>query len=401
MAENNNVGTLVQMVQALLQAGEAREARAEERLARTEERHAEAMHEMMQDRIRREQGDLTAKDLARLALDMKSKCATFERGKDRWFDFEQLIRMEFRRQRIPDDLAKEVLWGAIVGKSSRIVIASMNPVQQKYQAMTFDQYIAEMAGKFTPASESIQMKSEYKSRKQGKMEDVQNYINEKYELYKMAYPHANAADMSDFYMEATKGVANRYVRSNLWAFEATSVEQYGQKAVFLAQVERQRIAYGDSDSTNMDGLVSVTKTMNVQPGAEAMEVDHLKAEVGEEDDEIGECECMALHEQGFRGPCYYCQRRGHMMRNCPRKSAGLPKVRTAGQGPSNTGRKWTPANKTQGGTKAREGTAYQKRVYPSAKRVNQVEEEDDEEERGATEETIEAEDEVGFLGETL
>jgi len=30
-----------------------------------------------------------------------------------------------------------------------------------------------------------------------------------------------------------------------------------------------------------------------------------------------------------------------------------------------------------------------------------VEEEDDEEERGATEETIEAEDEVGFLGETL
>jgi hypothetical protein len=128
--------------------------------------------------------------------------------------------------------------------------------------------------------------------------------------------------------------------------------------------------------------------MNIQPGAEAMEVDHLKAEVGEEDDEIGECECMALHEQGFRGPCYYCQRRGHMMRNCPRKSAGLPKIRTTGQGQSNTGRKWTPANKTQGGTKAREGATYQKKSYSPAKRVNQ-------------EETIEAEDEVGFLGETL
>jgi hypothetical protein len=90
-----------------------------------------------------------------------------------------------------------------------------------------------------------------------------------------------------------------------------------------------------------------------------------------------------------------------MMRNCPRKSAGLPKIRTTGQGQSNTGRKWTPANKTQGGTKTREGATYQKKSYSLAKRVNQVEEEDDEEERGATEETIEAEDEVGFLGETL
>ena len=38
---------------------------------------------------------------------------------------------------------------------------------------------------------------------------------------------------------------------------------------------------------------------------------------------------MALHEGGFRGPCYYCYRQGHMARNCPRKSAGLPKVTNA------------------------------------------------------------------------
>jgi len=396
----DRLDAVAEMVAAVIQAGENREARAKERLARAEERHAEAMQALRQERVRREQGELTDRELSKLALDMKTKCTTFERGRDRWFDFEQIIRMEFRRHRVPEDLAKEILWGAIVGKSSRIVIASMNPNQARYQAMTFDQYMAEMAGKFTPASESIQMKSEYKSRKQGKMEDVQNYINEKYELYKMAYPHANDADMSDFYIEATKGIANRYVRSNLWAFEATSVEQYSQKAVYWAQVERQRIAYGDSDSPSMDGLVSVTKTVNPQPGAEAMEIDHLKAE-GEEEDEAAECECMALHEQGFRGPCYYCQRRGHMLRNCPRKSAGLPKIRAANTGQGGMGRKWTPAAKTQGWNKAKEGAQSQKKQPAQFKRVNQVEEEDSEGEGGTEAEAVDHEEEVGFLGETL
>jgi hypothetical protein len=46
------------------------------------------------------------------------------------------------------------------------------------------------------------------------------------------------------------------------------------------------------------------------------------------DEEEGGCECMMLHEKGMRGVvCYYCQKRGHMLRNCNRKAAGLPRIK--------------------------------------------------------------------------
>ena len=46
---------------------------------------------------------------------------------------------------------------------------------------------------------------------------------------------------------------------------------------------------------------------------------------GKESDSEGECECAALYASGRGGPCYYCAREGHFLRNCPRKAAGLPR----------------------------------------------------------------------------
>ena len=48
-----------------------------------------------------------------------------------------------------------------------------------------------------------------------------------------------------------------------------------------------------------------------------MEVDALYSPDDYYDDlELG-CECVALHKGGFRGPCFFCQRQGHMQRTCP------------------------------------------------------------------------------------
>ena len=252
-----------------------------------------AQQARIQDAAAGDQEHRRRERLSKLALDIAGRCPTFERGKDRWVDFEQRARNLFRRHNVPDDIAKETLWNAITGRSSKIVVASMNPSNDTYVNMALDNYLAEMAGKFTPASESTQMKAEYKSRKQGKAEDVQNYINEKYELYKMAYPHANDLDMADFYQETTKGIANRAVRTNLWVYEPHNIAEYSQKAVFLAQVERQRIAFGDSDSTNMDGLVSVTKTVNPQYNPDAMEVDYLRQYGELDEDDVNVWPCMS------------------------------------------------------------------------------------------------------------
>ena len=88
---------------------------------------------------------------------------------------------------------------------------------------------------------------------------------------------------------------------------------------------------GDSVSRSMAGLVPVTQAVKNQEdevprGVDPMEVDALCGPDDYHDDLEPGCECMALHEGGFRGPCFFCQRQGHIQRACPRRSAGLPRV---------------------------------------------------------------------------
>ena len=56
--------------------------------------------------------------------------------------------------------------------------------------MGFEEYLWMMGEKFMSATESIQMEAEYRDRKQGKYEDVQNYINAKYELFLLVFRNA-------------------------------------------------------------------------------------------------------------------------------------------------------------------------------------------------------------------
>ena len=98
----------------------------------------------------------------------------FERGRDCWNDFAIGFQGAMRDHGVTEEQAKWVLYNAIVGQSSRLVISSMNPELTAIQHMDFREYLRRMGEKFTPATESIQMEAEYCSRKQGKNEDVQN-----------------------------------------------------------------------------------------------------------------------------------------------------------------------------------------------------------------------------------
>jgi hypothetical protein len=128
-----------------------------------------------------------------------------------------------------------------------------------------------------------------------------------------------------------------------------------------------------------------------------MEVDHLRRE--REDDDDSECECMAMHEQGFRGPCFYCQRKGHMVRNCPRKSAGLPKVKVS---KTNMGAR----PKWKKGVAPRGQMGNRRDGKPNYKKVNHLEEGEESEEADEIDEEGSAEQdeqggEVSFLGKAL
>ena len=84
-----------------------------------------------------------------------------------------------------------------------------------------------MGEKFTLATESIQMEAEYHSRKQGKNEDVQNYINAKYGLFQLAFPNAQERVRVVFYHETTVGFLKKYVRDQMFCFDANCVEAFG------------------------------------------------------------------------------------------------------------------------------------------------------------------------------
>ena len=287
-----------------------------------------------------EQAERNERDARREYQDFLRNKPTFERGQNRWVDFARQFRSIKDSYRMTDQQAKTALHLSIIGQSSRLVIASMHPDEGDWARMTFDQYLGRIGEKFTPAAKSLQMEAEYKARKQGKQEDVQNYINAKYELFQLAFPDAPARAVAEFYRETTEGFINKYVRDQMFSYEPASIEAFGAKAVTTVQIERRRIKIGDSNTTSMDGLIPVTRPVrDLTDGYyrhEPMEVDAMADRNEEGDDDLDGCECMAMYEKGFRGPCFYCQREGHMARSCPRKSAGLLKINNPSQGNRST-----------------------------------------------------------------
>ena len=136
---------------------------------------------------------------------------TFKRGRDRWGDFAVRFRGAAQDYGVTEEQAKRVLYELITGSSSRLVIASLSPELPAAQEMTFGDYLQRMGEKFMPAAKSIQMEVEYRDQKQGRFEDVQNYINAKYKLFLLAFPNAQARDQVEFYRETTKGFLNKCV----------------------------------------------------------------------------------------------------------------------------------------------------------------------------------------------
>ena len=119
-----------------------------------------------------------------------------------------------------------------------------------------------MGEKFQPAAESIQMKEEYLNRTQRAKEDVQSYVGEKTELFRVAFPHASQREWSGCWMETAEGLCNRYVRNRMMASEPSDAEDFVRRAV---QAERARIRIGDS-TEGRDGLEPVSRQIAVGEG---------------------------------------------------------------------------------------------------------------------------------------
>ncbi len=74
------------------------------------------------------------------------------------------------------------------------------------------------------------------SQHQGELEDIQSYINAKHELFQRARPAAQPREVEGFYQECSEGIANKFVWDQMFAFQASTVEEYRDWAVRVVQV---------------------------------------------------------------------------------------------------------------------------------------------------------------------
>ena len=75
----------------------------------------------------RDQGGRTRKEARQEYLKFTRDRLTFERGQDRWGDFVVWFRGAARDYGVTEEQAKRVLYKAITGSSSRLVITSLSP----------------------------------------------------------------------------------------------------------------------------------------------------------------------------------------------------------------------------------------------------------------------------------
>ncbi len=160
---------------------------------------------------------------------------------------------------MPDEEAKWALWLAIGGPASRLVIAGLDPGTETCSQDTYSQYLGRLGEQFVPAAEGAGAVEEYLGRCQGRLEDIQSYVNAKHELFLRAYPAAQPRELEGFFQECSEGIVNKFVRDQMFTFQAADAEEYLDRAVRVVQVERCRIKIGDSSATSHAGLLPVTQ----------------------------------------------------------------------------------------------------------------------------------------------
>ena len=85
----------------------------------------------------RDQWGRTRKEARQEYLKFTKDRPTFERGRDHWGDFAVWFRRAARDYGVTEEQAKRVLYDAIMGSSSRLVITSLSPELPAAQEMKF------------------------------------------------------------------------------------------------------------------------------------------------------------------------------------------------------------------------------------------------------------------------
>lgn len=276
------------------------------------------------------------------------------------------------------EFAKQSILMCMVGEKARMC-EGLQVDTDAYNAIdTADKFLEALELVFSPQAESELSKELFKSYKQGRKEDISSYLSKKYSLYDRAYPEAERSftTLLDYVIQ---GVYSPLVKRKLRFETTTNRVNLREKAIFVVATLRRCYNEGYGEATSLDGLAATTQVFSfTESGEEPMEVDSLRDEINAIKND--ERRCYKCNRTGhlaktcrvpkknylpgknvkhsdkkeFRGKCNYCSKVGHIAKDCYAKK-----------------------NESKRSGKSDPGKGAQRDV-PNHKRVNKIENEDDE-----------------------
>ena len=203
------------------------------------------------------------------------------------------------------------------------------PETEAFQkADTFKKFMDMIREVFQPASEKNLSRAEFLSYLQAPTEDVGNYLSIKFSLYEMAYPHEEQS-FQTLRSHTIRGLYSNVIKRVVSRMTVATPDELRNAIYSAVASEREAYMGGYAESTNLDGLKSVTihRGQGYQPSASGdsqvvpMEIDSLQERRG------GRMQGGGGFNQRGRGDgrketrtCHRCHRAGHIQKDCIAKT---------------------------------------------------------------------------------
>ena len=258
------------------------------------------------------------------ALDLMKAAPRFYMNEDTWEVFFHQFMNATRVCQVSEENFKIVLFNSLKGQALALACPDYAPQEQPYRDMTGREYSMALQELFEPASETEQIRIEFKSRYQLPGEHPSLYYRDKLRLFMRAYA-PNMRDWMHFYDETITGLINQKIKEQMREFIPAPIynhQQFKDKLQFFANVIRRRL---------MAGEIASSEAL----GAEAHQSNVSYRVLKQYSRDIKNESINAIGRQGKApGVCWHCGEKDHYAGSCPRKASGLPAVAAVQQEPS-------------------------------------------------------------------
>ena len=211
-----------------------------------------------------------------------------------------------------------LLYQCLSTEARRLAGRRLYPTSDECRFLDIDEYSTKLQALFEPASESETARHEFQARVQLKLENPLMFFSDKIALFERAYS-AEQRDMQVLFDSTTNGLYNDSLRKDMRRTLIQSEEEYERKLSFYLNAIRKAVIAGDMSESDAVGTQTFSATCSYLLQRNDSKSSSIKSEPG----------IHAMQRQGrYVIRCYYCHKVGHIAKECSRKLAGLPPVKS-------------------------------------------------------------------------